>query len=102
VKTGRLIVSGLLVTAGLVSAAHGQEANRPRVLLFGVTETAPPVEITTYTRDDLRPVGPAASRLEKLAESVQVTVAVGDPYCLPGHLTTIGPPPRPSRNSRSR
>ncbi len=83
----------LLVGCGHVPVAYAQAAPQPSIDLI-LTETLNRIAPGASTRDDLREI--PRPRNDKLADSVRITVTLGDPQCLPGEDGWVGPQ-RPNR-----
>jgi hypothetical protein len=80
-------VGVLLGAAGVVWPASGQEA-APHNMSLTLTETLNRIAAGAAARDDLKNVPPP--RVDKLADSIRVTVVTGDPQCLPGEDRLLG------------
>ncbi len=89
--SGVVGVLGLLAVAGYAPAASAQATIEPDISLT-LSETLNRIDARNPTRDDLRDVPPP--RIDKLPDSVRITVTVGDPRCYPGEDGWVAPPPR--------
>ncbi len=94
----------LLTGSGPVPAGHAQEASPPNIDLT-VTDVLNRLGTEAPKREDLREP-PPPPRIDRLSDSVRMTVSTGDPRCFPGE-DAAGPSPdrfrsRATRPGRSR
>ena len=77
----------LLGAAGVVWPVYGQDA-APHSMTLTLTEALNRIAADAAAHDDLKNVPPP--RVDKLADSIRVTIVVGDPQCLPGEDRMLG------------